>query len=70
MDLNWLEWTLTPGGLPYKKGGDARREIAFEPLKGTNQKHSSWQATSFYEFNSNKYKSIEHFPLSVVLENE
>ena len=28
-----------PGGggeLPYKKGGDARREISNEPLKGTN----------------------------------
>ena len=24
------------GGLPYKKGGDARREISNEPLKGTN----------------------------------
>ena len=24
------------GGLPYKKGGDARRQIAIEPLKGTN----------------------------------
>ena len=27
-----------PGGgeLPYRKGGDARREISNEPLKGTN----------------------------------
>ena len=24
------------GGLPHKKGGDARREISNEPLKGTN----------------------------------
>ena len=24
------------GGLSYKKGGDARRQIAIEPLKGTN----------------------------------
>ena len=24
------------GGLPYKKGGDARRKISIEPLKGTN----------------------------------
>ena len=24
------------GGLPYIKGGDARREISNEPLKGTN----------------------------------
>ena len=24
------------GGFPYKKGGDARREISNEPLKGTN----------------------------------
>ena len=24
------------GGLPYKKGGDARREILIEPLKGAN----------------------------------
>ena len=24
------------GGLPYKKGGDARREISNETLKGTN----------------------------------
>ena len=24
------------GGLPYKKGGDARREISNEPLKGTS----------------------------------
>ena len=24
------------GGLPYKKGGDARREISIEPLKGTD----------------------------------
>ena len=24
------------GGLPYKKGGDARRRISIEPLKGTN----------------------------------
>ena len=24
------------GGLPYKKGGDARREISNEPLKSTN----------------------------------
>ena len=24
------------GGLPYKKGGDARREFSNEPLKGTN----------------------------------
>ena len=23
-------------GLPYKKGGDARRQILNEPLKGTN----------------------------------
>ena len=24
------------GGLPYKKGRDARREISIEPLKGSN----------------------------------
>ena len=24
------------GGHPYKKGGDARRKISIEPLKGTN----------------------------------
>ena len=24
------------GGLPYKKDGDAHREISIEPLKGTN----------------------------------
>ena len=24
------------GGLPYNKGGDVRREISIEPLKGTN----------------------------------
>ena len=24
------------GRLPYKKGGDVRREISNEPLKGTN----------------------------------
>ena len=26
----------SPGGTPYKKGGDARQEISNEPLKGTN----------------------------------
>ena len=25
-----------PGGIPYKKGGDARQEISIDPLKGTN----------------------------------
>ena len=24
------------GGLPYKKGGDARQEISIEPPKGTS----------------------------------
>ena len=27
---------IARGGLPYIKGGDARREISNEPLKGTN----------------------------------
>ena len=34
------------GGLPYEKGGDARREISNEPLKGTNQKHRDKQLVS------------------------
>ena len=29
------ERSASGGGLPYKMGGDARREISIEPLKGT-----------------------------------
>ena len=40
------------------------------PLKGTNQKHRD-KAIIFNEFNSNtEDKSPDHFPLSVILENE
>ena len=27
---------IPPGGLPYKKSGDARPEISIEPIKSTN----------------------------------
>ena len=36
-DAQFYEEGMYPGkGLPYIKGGDARREISNEPLKGTN----------------------------------
>ena len=34
--LTGNQWRFPGGGLPHKKGGDARWKISIEPLKGTN----------------------------------